>query len=132
MSDSDMVHSVQDNATLDDARRRLILALRGLTLQKEREERNARAVREWTDELNRHVATVRRWERRRRTRRTVLFLGAAALLIMWLSGILGDLTDYWWLMFFFVGGGAAADVSQVRTEQAKLAANLARARDPRA
>jgi len=111
---------------LEDARRRFLLALRALTVRKEKEERNRRTIEQWTRTLQEEIRAYRRWRRRARRRRVVralLIVGFFLLIFRadWANPLM------WFLM---MTGGAAVDTAARSRQQTATA--LARARDPRA
>lgn len=108
----------------EDARRRFLLALRGMTVRRQRDEQNRKAVEEWTQKLEEEIANYRVYRRRRFWR-----LVARLVFLVLLGFLFFRNGQFWWIWMFFIGGAAADVASSSRTQ---LATTLARARDPRA
>jgi hypothetical protein len=95
-----------------------------MTVRRQRDEQNRKAVEEWTRKLETEIANYRALQQRNFWR-ALARCGVIALVVyLVFQGV------SWWWIVFFLGGATAADVaSGARTE---LARALSRARDPRA
>ncbi len=110
----------------EDAQRRFLLALRALTVRKQKEEQSRAAVEKWTKTLEEEIRAYRRWRRKKQMRwvRIGLFCGLLVLFQLKLHNIPG----LWWILWITLGGKAAADAAVGRRHE--TASALARAGDP--
>lgn len=117
----------QDQAELENARRRFVLALRMLTVRKESQARSEAMLAQWRTDLERDIARVRKMRRANARRKLVR---NAILLTLVVSALFGlHYFQGWMWIVFFMAGAAEVAVNPKRKETAMA---LARARDPKA
>ncbi len=117
----------------EDAHRRFLLALRAVTVRRQRDEQNSAAIAEWSTTLDREMTDYRRIARKRRMRKLVrgLAIAFAALTILGFGrrlGLASNMLPVALILLFTAN--AIADAAA--TSRTKTATALARARDPRA
>lgn len=118
----------EDAVTLEDARRRFLLALRAMTVRKSRDERASEAILSWEKVLREEVAQYRRQRRRARLMRTARMLFFLGIGVLWITR--GQTGIPFWLILMIAFGGGAAELKTANQRQSATA--LARTRDPRA
>jgi hypothetical protein len=112
---------------LEDARRRFLLALRAMTMRREKEETARGAVQLWMETLEREIRAYRQRRYHKSMRRLLRLAIIAAVIMFFFKGHWGN---FFWLWMVIGGGAAAADVAAGSRKE--VASALARARDPRA
>jgi hypothetical protein len=109
----------------EDARRRFILALRGMTVRKTKDEEQERYLADWSRDLREVVAEYKK-RRNKRNVRTALGIVAVALMVV---GAKMGISTIIFIAFAF-GGSAAANSTSGKNGET-FAGALARSRDPR-